>query len=130
MGMRALREEGRLGTAMAWAIRSQDVAFTTFLADRLLDEYCQSGAFSSTDLLDHLGSAMILSDRLTFLAKYREFHKLCQQGDFPGAANLLHSLLWSRLAPKYFWVTLLLDALPFLGPGTEGRGASSCFSIL
>ena len=22
--------------------------------------------------------------------------------------------MWSRLAPKYFWVTLLVDALPFI----------------
>lgn len=60
---------------------------------------------------------MVVSDRLTFLAKYREFHKLCQNSDFPTAATLLHSLLWSRLAPKYFWVTLLIDALPFLNTG-------------
>ena len=79
---------------------------------------------------------MILSDRLTFLAKYREFHKLCGQRDFRyelafsifficlhlflvfllhrTAANLLHSLMWSRLAPKYFWVTLLIDTVPFV----------------
>ncbi len=118
MGMRSLRS-GRIGAAMSWAIRSQDVTFTTFLADRLLLEYTTSGSFSSTDLLDHLGSSMVLSDRLTFLAKYREFHKLCEQGAFRTAAGLLHSLMWSRLAPKYFWVTLLIDALPFI----SSRGA-------
>ena len=52
--------------------------------------------------------------RLTFLAKYREFHGLAGKGDYSSAAALLHSLLWSRLAPKYFWVTLLTDTLPFL----------------
>ena len=57
---------------------------------------------------------MVISDRLTFLAKYREFHRLCNKADFSTASTLLHSLLWSRLAPKYFWVTLLIDALPFL----------------
>ena len=61
---------------MSWALRSQDVTFTTFLADRLLHEYTTSGGFaSSADLLDHLGTSMVLSDRLTFLAKYREFHR-------------------------------------------------------
>ena len=35
-------------------------------------------------------------------------------GEYIGAADLLHSLLWSRLAPKYFWVTLLIDSIPFL----------------
>ena len=33
---------------------------------------------------------------------------------FSEAASLLHSLLWSKLAPKYFWVTLLIDCIPFL----------------
>ncbi len=54
------------------------MTFTSFLSDRLLHEYCESQTFSSSDLLDHLGQAMVVSDRLTFLAKYREFHKLCE----------------------------------------------------
>ena len=120
-GMRALKEN-RVGAAMSWALRSQDVSFATFLADRLLHEYTSSGSFaSSADLLDHLGTGMVLSDRLTFLAKYREFHRLCsEEGAFKAAADLLHSLMWSRLAPKYFWVTLLIDALPFISCETEG----------
>ena len=65
-----------LSTAFSY---SQDVNFTTFLADRLLKEYCESGTFTSANLLDHLGQSMMVSDRLTFLAKYREFHKLCEE---------------------------------------------------
>jgi len=118
MGSRALRR-GRVGTAMAWGLKSQDSQFTTFLADQLLKHYCESGSFSSADLLDNLGSSMVVSERLTFLAKYREFHRLRHQGDFKSASALLHSLLWSRLAPKYFWITLLIDAVPFLADGLE-----------
>jgi hypothetical protein len=33
------------------------------------------------------------------------------EGNYSSAASLLHSLLWSKLAPKYFWVTLLMDAI-------------------
>jgi hypothetical protein len=33
------------------------------------------------------------------------------EGNYSTAASLLHSLLWSKLAPKYFWVTLLMDAI-------------------
>jgi hypothetical protein len=33
--------------------------------------------------------------------------------------------MWSRLAPKYFWVTLLIDALPFIGCGGGGSGGGS-----
>ena len=50
-------------------------------------------------------------------------HRLCEHGEFKTAADLLHSLMWSRLAPKYFWVTLLVDALPFIScetVATEG----------
>ena len=127
MGMKSLKMD-QLGNAMTWALRSQDSAFTTFLADKLLKLYCESGNFSSGDLLDHLGVSMVVSDRLTFLAKYREFHGLASNEDLKQAAALLHSLLWSRLAPKYFWVTLLTDTLPFLANSVsecinEGRSA-------
>ena len=51
---------------MTWALRSQDSTFTTFLADKLLNLYCESGTFSSGDLLDHLGKIlMILGPFLT-----------------------------------------------------------------
>merc|ERR1711893_162331 len=104
---------------MAWGLKSQDAQFTTFLADQLLKSYCEEGTFDSADLLDNLGSCMVVSERLTFLAKYREFHRLQSQYEFKAAACLLHSLLWSRLAPKYFWVTLLIDTMPFLADGFE-----------
>jgi len=113
MGMRALHANNT-GSAMAWALQSGDAKFTTFLADKLLEEYASSGSFSSTDLLDNLGASIIVSDRLTFLGKYREFHRLVAESEFSDAASLLHSLLWSKLAPKYFWVTLLIDCIPFL----------------
>jgi len=117
MGMKAL-QGGNIGSAMAWALQSGDAKFTTFLADKLLEEYANSGTFSSTDLLDNLGASIIVSDRLTFLGKYREFHRLVSDSEFSQAATLLHSLLWSKLAPKYFWVTLLIDAIPFLTANT------------
>ena len=45
---------------------------------------------------------------------FREFSRMREDGENPEAADLLHSLLWSRLAPKYFWITLLIDAVPYL----------------
>jgi len=113
MGMKCL-QNNQIGNAMTWGLRSQDSAFTTFLADKLLNLYCESGTFTSGDLLDHLGVSMVVSDRLTFLAKYREFHSLATSGNLKKAAASLHSLVWSKSAPKYFWITLLIDALPFL----------------
>jgi hypothetical protein len=45
MGMQALAR-GDTGAAMAWALKSQDAKFTTYLADKLLSEYATSGDIS------------------------------------------------------------------------------------
>ncbi|XP_072043820.1 nuclear pore complex protein Nup85-like [Amphiura filiformis] len=113
LGMRAL-QDGRLGTALSWCIRSKDAAFATFLSDKFLKEYSVRGGFSNLDLIDNLGAAMLLSDRLTFLGKYREFHRLYQAGEMIVAADLILSLLTAKLAPRSFWLTLLADTLPLL----------------
>ncbi|XP_071489851.1 nuclear pore complex protein Nup85-like [Diadema antillarum] len=113
LGMRCYRQ-GRLGSALSWCLRSHDPTFATYLADKFLTEYSLKGGFTNIDLLDNLGAGMLLSDRLTFLGKYREFHRLYEQGDFREAGALLLSLLRARLAPKQFWLTLLTDALPLL----------------
>lgn len=68
MGMRALQEK-RLGTALTWCLRSQDASFATYLAEKFLTEYSLNGNFSNLDLIDNLGSSMLVSDRLTFLGK-------------------------------------------------------------
>lgn len=113
MSMKALKI-GRLGAALAWCLRSKDSTFAAFISERFLTEYCKSGGFSNLDLIDNLGSAMLLSDRLTFLGKYREFHKMYEEGKFHEAAHLLISLLTSKLAPQRLWLTLLTDTLPLL----------------
>jgi nuclear pore complex protein Nup85 len=68
MGMRSYQQH-RLGNALTWALRSQDSGFATYLANKLLELYSQEGKFHSSDLLDNLGSCMLVSDRLTFLGK-------------------------------------------------------------
>nr|XP_053639909.1 nuclear pore complex protein Nup85-like isoform X1 [Cherax quadricarinatus] len=113
MGRRAL-SQGRLGSAIWWGVRSRDAAFTSHLAHQILQKYVVEGRFESSQLLDDLGPAMLLSDTLTFLGKYREFHMMYQDGNFRDAAVLLVSLISSKLAPEYFWPVLLLDALPLL----------------
>lgn len=39
---------------------------------RFLQDYCARGTFSDLDLIDNLGPAMLLSDRLTFLGINKE----------------------------------------------------------
>ncbi|XP_070779402.1 nuclear pore complex protein Nup85 isoform X2 [Enoplosus armatus] len=113
MAMRALRNN-RLGSALSWSIRAKDAAFATLISERFLQDYCARGTFSDLDLIDNLGPAMLLSDRLTFLGKYREFHKLYGEKRFTEAAKLLLSLMTAKIAPRSFWMTLLTDALPLL----------------
>uniref|UniRef100_A0A3B5APM8 Nuclear pore complex protein Nup85 n=1 Tax=Stegastes partitus TaxID=144197 RepID=A0A3B5APM8_9TELE len=113
MAMRALRNN-RLGSALSWSIRAKDAAFATLISERFLQDYCARGTFSDLDLIDNLGPAMLLSDRLTFLGKYREFHKLYEEKRFSEAAKLLLSLMTAKIAPRSFWMTLLTDALPLL----------------
>ncbi|CAH0563752.1 unnamed protein product [Brassicogethes aeneus] len=112
-GMKSLKR-GRLGNALTWALKSQDGPFTSFLADKFLHEYTKDGKLASTDLLDNLGSCMLASDRLIFLGKYYEFHKLYQSGEYKEAANLLVSLLASKIIPNYFWYVLFIEAIPLL----------------
>ncbi|XP_075880285.1 nuclear pore complex protein Nup85 [Nelusetta ayraudi] len=113
MAMQALRNN-RLGSALSWSIRAKDAAFATLISEKFLQDYCVRGTFSDLDLIDNLGPAMLLSDRLTFLGKYREFHKLYGEKRFTEAAKLLLSLMTAKIAPRSFWMTLLTDALPLL----------------
>ncbi|XP_059509765.1 nuclear pore complex protein Nup85 isoform X5 [Stegostoma tigrinum] len=113
MAMKAMRNN-RLGSALSWSVRAKDSFFATLISDRLLQDYSVKGSFSDFDLISNLGSSMLLSDRLTFLGKYCEFHKLYGEMQFAKAANLLLSLMTARIAPRSFWMTLLLDALPLM----------------
>uniref|UniRef100_A0A672UNY1 Nuclear pore complex protein Nup85 n=1 Tax=Strigops habroptila TaxID=2489341 RepID=A0A672UNY1_STRHB len=113
MAMKALRNN-RLGSALSWSIRAKDAAFATLISDRFLKDYCERGSFSDLDLIDNLGPSMLLSDRLTFLGKYREFHRLYGEKRFSEAARLLLMLMTAHIAPCSFWMTLLTDALPLL----------------
>ena len=58
------------------------------------------------DLLDHLGNAMLLSEKLMFLSKYREFHRRHKGAEFREAGEILMALLLSDTVPRR-WVWLL-----------------------
>ncbi|XP_057201223.1 nuclear pore complex protein Nup85 [Triplophysa rosa] len=113
MAKRSLRNN-RLGSALSWSIRAKDAAFATLISERFLQDYRNKGSFTDLELLDNLGPAMLLSDRLTFLGKYREFHRLYGEKRFSEAAKLLLSLMTAKIAPRSLWMTLLTDALPLL----------------
>ena len=52
----------------------------------------------------------ILSHSL-YLGKYREFHKLYEEGQFQEAAHLLISLLTSKLAPQRYYTFVSMNKL-------------------
>ncbi|KAF5289717.1 hypothetical protein FQA39_LY03634 [Lamprigera yunnana] len=120
----------RMGNALTWSIKSQDGTFTSYVADKYLRKYCKSGILKDTDLLDNLGSCMLISDRLIFLAKYFEFHKEYQSRNYKKASGLLTSLLASKLTPKYFWVTLLSDTIPLLECNELIMSSHDTFTVL
>ncbi|XP_046427860.1 nuclear pore complex protein Nup85 [Neodiprion fabricii] len=131
-GMKCIRQ-GRLGNALAWALKAQDGAFATFIADQFLKNYAKHGELECQDLLENLGSCMLISDRLTFLGLYRkycEFHQTYGLGEFKDAAALLVSLLVSNLTPKYFWSILLTDAIPLLEAEDAVLSSKDTFELL
>lgn len=62
-------KQGRLGNALAWALKAQDSGFITYIADQFLKQYSENGKLECRDLLENLGFCMMASDRLTFLGK-------------------------------------------------------------
>jgi nuclear pore complex protein Nup85 len=77
---------------------------------RFLSEYNEQGYFSNLDLIDNLGPSMLISSRLTFLGKYREYHRLYEEKELYAAGSLLLSLLTSRLAPREYVFILFLTS--------------------
>ncbi|XP_015435064.1 PREDICTED: nuclear pore complex protein Nup85 [Dufourea novaeangliae] len=123
-------KQGRLGNALAWALKAQDSSFITYIADQFLKQYAETGKLECRDLLENLGFCMMASDRLTFLGKYCEFHQMYGIGEYKEAASLLVSLLVSNLTPKYFWSILLSDAIPLLEAKDVILSSSDCYELL
>ncbi|RZC34971.1 nuclear pore complex protein Nup85 [Asbolus verrucosus] len=124
------KNRGRLGHALAWALKSQDSAFVSYLADKFLRQYSESGNLTNADLLDNLGSCILASDRLIFLGKYFEFHKLYRAKEYKEAASLLISLLESKIIPNYFWGILLTETVPLLECEEMVFSSTDTFTIM
>ena len=104
----------KLSAALVWGMRGEDNQVCSLVADLMLRQYATSTSFAGADVLTSLGSNMLISDRLTFLAKYFEFHQLREGKEYKAAADLLASLISSNISPHFFTPTLLMDCLPLL----------------
>nr|XP_002128240.1 nuclear pore complex protein Nup85-like isoform X2 [Ciona intestinalis] len=109
----ALREK-RHGDALSWCIKLKDSSLAMYIADEMLSIYAKTGVFPNIDLIDYLGSSVLVSERLTFLGKYRDFHKLHANKEYKEAGYLLLNLLISKIAPLEFWPSLIMDCLLLL----------------
>ncbi|CAB3223536.1 unnamed protein product [Arctia plantaginis] len=104
----------RLGAALCWAVRARCPGAAQRAAHAALRHYTQAASLAARDLLLTAGPAVLLSDALLFLGKYCDFHRLYNSREFKKAGDLLVSLITSKIAPDYFWKTLLLDTLALL----------------
>lgn len=111
-----MAKKGQLGIALTWAMRCKNPILTSRLADQFLAKYSEQRELPCLDLLENMGESMLFSDRLTFLANYREF-----QRKPPGqaAARLLTDLIDSQLAPHFLRPLLLRDAIHTLSDSAE-----------
>lgn len=112
---------GGPGTAQAWDCCSVGRWAWDCCSDlwagpcRFLRDYCERGCFSDLDLIDNLGPAMMLSDRLTFLGESLwalspgPSAQVDSYGDWRDCSRLLqsktHRTLCTSLCKGYFLVT-------------------------
>ncbi|KAJ3286138.1 Nucleoporin nup85 [Borealophlyctis nickersoniae] len=107
--------EGRLGEAVMDYVEAGEHRRVAAIVDKLLDAYVLRGDYAWRDVAKAVPRrALYDNDRLSFLSHYLNFHELHNAKRFPEAAEKLVELFTSGAAPKRFWPTLLLDALPLL----------------
>ncbi|GAA96838.1 uncharacterized protein L969DRAFT_87937 [Mixia osmundae IAM 14324] len=147
----------RYGEAVAFSVRAGDAKRIARIADTILDLYVvDRDAFNAqvdsipTSLLHPEAAqlrpglfpaemqdedyqpaqlnAALFASRLSFIARYRQFHSLYAQGDKAEAATLLISLF--GLAPKRFWAVMFVDAVPLLESEASSIMLRDCYQLL
>jgi len=129
LAMRSL-QVGRLGNALSLSIKSKDPELSKFITDKVLHNFTVTGKFSNTDVIDDFGSSVLLSDRLSFLSKYRDFQKLHADGNVQEAACLLLNLLVSQTAPETFQLPLMIDSMSLLEEEKPVYGVDETSTLL
>lgn len=110
-------QKDNLAGALSWSLTCDDSDMAGNIADKFLKSYargCSETELGATRVLENLGNSTLINPRLTFLAKYCEFYTLYEAKKDREASDLLVRLLESKVAPKYFWLTLLSHGVPFL----------------
>eukprot|EP00045_Choanoeca_perplexa_P013253 m.149392 g.149392 ORF g.149392 m.149392 type:complete len:622 (-) comp16293_c1_seq1:54-1919(-) len=107
--------EGQVQTAINWFLQADDIHAVTRVADGMLASYVNTGELDVSDVTGNLGAAVLRNERMTFIDKYKEVHALITQEQYRQAAEILINILSrSTMAPKWFHIHVLVDALPLL----------------
>ncbi|EDQ87215.1 uncharacterized protein MONBRDRAFT_33392 [Monosiga brevicollis MX1] len=109
------QNSGQLDVAVQYFFEAGDLDAVTRIADAMLRTYAATGELDPTDLAQRLGPAVLQSERLTFIAKYKEALALIAEMHYEQAANILINVLSkSTMAPRWLHLHVLLDMLPIL----------------
>ena len=135
-----LNSKREYGLAVSYCVRAGDATQVRNIADAVLEEYVNEGEEEFLDLVDGFPTSLLqrtsrlpemdeegedrtvaygrdkslYSERLAFLGKYRDFHRLYAEERLHEATAVLVSTLLENQAPERFWAVLLLDAIPLL----------------
>ncbi|XP_073944916.1 nuclear pore complex protein Nup75 isoform X2 [Choristoneura fumiferana] len=121
---------GRAGAALAWGMRGRSAGLCARAAHAALRSYGRDTSLPARDLLPAAGAGLLLHHTALLLGKYCDFHRLYKNREFKQAGKLLISLITSKIAPDYFWETLLLDTLPLLESDEPIFSSADTFEIM
>ena len=99
--------------ALTWAIRSRNSPLVSRVSELILRDFLDTGRLRSEDQLKSLGQEMLVSERLSFLAKYSEFLRM-RESDAARSCDLLLFLIDSQWSPGFFLSQLMKDAVELL----------------
>ncbi|RKO83751.1 Nup85 nucleoporin-domain-containing protein [Blyttiomyces helicus] len=106
---------GRMAEAVVHYAEAKEYRKVAAIADQLLESYIETNDMQWSIVARAVPQeALFENDRLSFLYRYDEFHALYKDGKSKEAASLLSLLFASESAPRRFWTTLLVDAIPLL----------------
>ncbi|EGD74879.1 hypothetical protein PTSG_07107 [Salpingoeca rosetta] len=111
-----LQREGKPVSAITWFIRGGATdELTRSLADDVLLRYARTHDAAELAVAQQFTQAAGRCQRLQFAAKYKDICDHVQSGNFAHASGAVIEILTeTTLAPKWFWVHVLIDMLPLL----------------
>ncbi|CAG8443603.1 10745_t:CDS:10 [Dentiscutata heterogama] len=116
MGKKYWQNE-RYASAIVYFISAGDTASLEVIYRRFLDNYIDTGELTFLNTIESIQLDDDSPVSIKFLARYRLFHALKQNGEIQRAGAILMELLRAQVAPISFWPVLLLNALPLLQEG-------------